>query len=271
MDPALLREIKSFKKCALSNPVIESKKKDVSAYQKKNHKTESTPTKPKDLIYKNYGGSSQGKFKILFQVIKHMKQRHLNGDTYPLSLEEILDETNQLHIGQLQRNWLMNEALANNPKLQVDDNGKYVFKPPINIKDRQDLLRLLKEHNKQGLGGIMFDDIQELLPNAEKILKRPSVIQITQPKSKKKVLFYNDISFQLNVDDKFQKLWKSVALDGLDEDEIEVYLQKQGITSMKVSCVKNVTAVPKRKKPSSSKRNFKKLNQHNLQDYSERN
>lgn len=274
MDPALLREREAFKKRALSNPVVESKKKDVSESQKKKQKTSSAP-KPKDFNYKSYGGSSQYNFGILAKIIKHMKQRHLSGDTYPLSLEEILDETNQLDIGQRQRNWLLNEALANNPKLQVDSDGKYLFKPPFNIKDRRGLLRLLDKHDQRGLGGILLDDVQESLPNVEKALKilGDNVIQITQPISKKKVLFYNDKALQFNIDDEFQKLWRSVAVDGLDDDKIEEYLQKQGITSMQDTGVKKVTPIQKRKKPSNRNRNFKKLNQHMsdiLQDYSEK-
>ena len=63
------------------------------------------------------------------------------------------------------------QALANNPKLQVDADGKYLFKPPFNIKDRKGLHRLLDKHDQRGLGGILFDDIQESLPNAEKALR----------------------------------------------------------------------------------------------------
>lgn len=41
----------------------------------------------------------------------------------------------------------------------------------------------------------------------------------------------------------FQKLWRSVAVDGLDDDKIEEYLQKQGITSMQDIGVKKVVSL----------------------------
>lgn len=44
-------------------------------------------------------GSSQYKFGVLAKIVKHMKSRHQQGDDHPLSLEEILDETNQLDVG----------------------------------------------------------------------------------------------------------------------------------------------------------------------------
>lgn len=275
MDPALLREREAFKKRALSTPVVETKKRDTSEPPKKKPKSSPAPKQQKDFNYKTYGGSSQYNFGILAKIVKHMKQRHLNGDTYPLTLEEILDETNQLDIGIRQRTWLINEALMNNPKLQIDADGKYLFKPPFSIKDRRGLLRLLDKHDQRGLGGILLDDITESLPNVEKALKLlgDNIIPITQPTSKKKVMFYNDKALQCNIDEEFQKLWRSVAVDGLDEEKIEEYLQKQGITSMQDIGVKKVTPVQKRKKPNNRNRNFKKLNHHMsdiLQDYSEK-
>ena len=44
-------------------------------------------------------GSSQYKFGVLAKIVKHMKSRHQEGDDHPLTMEEILDETNQLDVG----------------------------------------------------------------------------------------------------------------------------------------------------------------------------
>lgn len=49
-------------------------------------------------------GSSQYRFGVLAKIVKHMKTRHLDGDDHPLTLEEILDETNQLDIGSSVKN-----------------------------------------------------------------------------------------------------------------------------------------------------------------------
>lgn len=50
MDPALLREREAFKKRALTNPVIESKKKETSESQKKKPKTSSAPKPQKGIL-----------------------------------------------------------------------------------------------------------------------------------------------------------------------------------------------------------------------------
>lgn len=54
--------------------------------------------------YKTMAGSSQYRFGVLAKIVKHMRLRHLDGDDHPLSLDDILDETNQLDIGSSVKN-----------------------------------------------------------------------------------------------------------------------------------------------------------------------
>lgn len=54
--------------------------------------------------YKSMAGSSQYRFGVLAKIVKHMKNRHLDGDDHPLTIEDILDETNQLDIGSSVKN-----------------------------------------------------------------------------------------------------------------------------------------------------------------------
>lgn len=49
-------------------------------------------------------GSSQYRFSVLAKIVKHMKIRHQDGDDHPLTLDDILDETNQLDIGSSVKN-----------------------------------------------------------------------------------------------------------------------------------------------------------------------
>ena len=53
------------------------------------------------------------------------------------------------------------------------------------------------------------------------------IICIERPIDKKKILFYNDRSAQLPVDEEFQKLWRGIAVESVDDDKIEEYLEKQ--------------------------------------------
>ena len=289
MDPSLLKEREAFKKKAYAIPTVESKKrKEAEAEEviKKPKKvridspaassSHATFT-PRDIFsYKSAVGASQHNFGILAKIVKHMKQRFALGDSEPLSLDELLDETNQLDIGNRQRTWLESEALRNNPKIELTQDGKYAFKPVFKLRDRKTLLKLLEKYDIHGKGGIMLDDVMESLPNAERVLKQlgDSVLIINRPADKKKVLFFNDKSLKFNVEEDFQKMWRSVAVDSLDEQKIQDYLEMQGLNTMQDVNSKRVIPIQKRKKTSAKKRtNFKKTNVHVadlLQDYSEK-
>ncbi|XP_044134547.1 transcription initiation factor IIE subunit beta [Bufo gargarizans] len=283
MDPALLRDRELFKRRALSNPTVE-KRSSASSESSKKKKAKfdlsgtSSSKQGSDgsngaFNLKSLSGSSNYKFGVLAKIVNYMKTRHQRGDTYPLTLEEILDETQHLDIGIKQKQWLMSEALVNNPKIDIVD-GKYAFKPKYNLKDKKALLRLLDKHDQRGLGGILLDDIEEGLPNSQKAIKAlgDQIIFVTRP-DKKKILFYNDKSCQFTVDEEFQKLWRSVPVDSMDEEKIEEYLKRQGISSMQESGPKKVIPVQKRKKASSQKkRRFKTHNDHLagvLKDYTD--
>ncbi|XP_069834154.1 transcription initiation factor IIE subunit beta [Dendropsophus ebraccatus] len=282
MDPALLRDRELFKKRALSTPAVEKRSSASSESKKKKAKLDTGGTSSSkqssdgsngSFNLKSLSGSSNYKFGVLAKIVNYMKTRHQRGDTHPLSLEEILDETQHLDIGMKQKQWLMSEALVNNPKIDIID-GKYAFKPKYNLKDKKALLRLLDKHDQRGLGGILLEDIEEGLPNAQKAIKAlgDQIIFVTRP-DKKKILFYNDKSCQFTVDEEFQKLWRSVPVDSMDEEKIEEYLKRQGISSMQESGPKKIIPVQKRKKANSQKkRRFKTHNDHLadvLKDYTD--
>src|SRR5699024_2573293 len=141
-----------------------------------------------------------------------------------LSFDELLDEANQLDLSAKQKQWLLTESLPNNPRINITHDGKYAYKPVFNLKDKKSLVRLLDKYDSRGLGSITLDDVKESLPNAEKIVKNlvdnNKIIMITRPVDKKKVLFYNDLSLSFSVDEEFQKAWRSIAVEGMDESKI---------------------------------------------------
>lgn len=78
---------------------------------------------------------------------------------------------------------------------------RFEFKPVYRIRDGKTLLRLLKQHDLKGMGGILLEDVQESLPHCEKALKNRAneIVYITRPTDKKKILFYNDRMANLTV------------------------------------------------------------------------
>lgn len=127
MDPQLIKERAKFMNRALAQPTVEKRKQKSSHDGEKSSKkaklASSKPKEPKSssasFDYKTAQGSSQVKFGILAKIVNFMKKRHQESDSYPLNLDEILDETNQLDIGNKNKHWLMTEALPNNQKIEV--------------------------------------------------------------------------------------------------------------------------------------------------------
>ena len=57
--------------------------------------------------------------------------------------------------------------MPKNPKLETsfDENvKKYTYKPYYTIKNRKDLINLIKDHQTKGLGGILMDDVVSSRP-----------------------------------------------------------------------------------------------------------
>jgi len=277
MDAALLAEREAFKRKAMAVPTVENKKRKKEKDDSSSKKPSSGSFKaPKSSLSSKFGvGGSQYKFGVLAKIVRHMKHRHMEGEDHPLTLEEILDETNQLDVSGATKQWLALEALGNNPKIEMTEDHRFMFRPPFKIRNKKNLLNLLKKKDLNGEGGIMYDDVMESLPKAEKVVQLLTgdgkLIQVARPCDKKKVLFYYDHSADVEFDGEFIKQWRSVSVDGLDMSKIEDYLDKQGIRSMQDQGLKRVQQKRKRGGGNRKKRAPKDNEHlaHVLEDYSE--
>ncbi|KAK4304964.1 hypothetical protein Pmani_023107 [Petrolisthes manimaculis] len=270
MDKALLKDRDAFIKRAFASPLEVRKRSQPPSTPEppKKKVSKSTPSEP--TSYKTMSGGSQYKFGVLARIVRHMKTRHQDGDSHPLSIDDILDETNQLNAGPKVKQWLVTEALPNNPKVQEVD-GKYLFRPALPVRDRKSLLKLLRQHDMKGYGGVLLDDIQESLPHCEKVLKQldKELLRITRATDKKQIIFYHDKGINFLVEKEFQQLWRNTSVDGLQDDNIEEYLNKQGIKSMQDTGPK---IKPIRKRTKKSRQRATKISdnehmQHILQTY----
>lgn len=259
MDPKLKQERETFIRHAKSAIVVEKPRTVPASALSSQAVTAYSAIRPhistsRDYLAMDLRPQNQGKFKLLSCVVKYMKTRHLEGDFHPLAVEEILEELTLLDQPKSDIKWLEEEALPNNPKIKMTADKKFAFKPKYDIRNRNDLYQLLKTHELKGLGGIYFDDVDEAIKDADKVVKSLSdtVLQIVTPHDKKTVLFYNDKSFDLNVDEEFKQLWRTVSVEGVNEGKIEEYLQRNGITSM--SADKKIFAPALKQKRSTQRR-----------------
>jgi len=287
MNAELLREREAFKRKAMAVPVVENRSSAPSAAKREREDGGGGSRKKSDKLrelgaqsvsakakldmanMKQMGGiSSAYKFGVLTKIVRHMKQRHMAGEDQPLTLEEILDETRQLDVTSKIKLWLQTEALVSNPKISASQSRMtsegpqytYLFKPPYEISTRKGLLRLLEKYDRQGLGGIFYEDLQESLPRCEKIinilLDQDKIVIVGRGADKKKVVFLRDTSekMQFCPDPEFQKLWRTVGVESMDDGKIEEYLAKTGFVFMENQTKRTVI----QRKPVKRKINRKK-------------
>ncbi|VDM06955.1 unnamed protein product [Wuchereria bancrofti] len=289
MDPALLKQQAAFK--ARASQAIEMARRstastshstyDAEASRKKKRKvyndSQLSTKSSSDFSSKNapsHSTSNALNFGTMAKIVDYMKKRHLSSQQWPLSLKEILEELQIYDLGKKSELWLQ-ESLPMNPRLTVDENGKYLFKPPYKIKGKNSLLALLKKYHIEGRGGILLSDLNECIPAAEKHIEALSnvVIDVQTMINKRKdhVYFYNDPDTDYEVDEKFKSLWRNASVDHLDEKKIEEYLQKHGIDVMKDLGPKKITFAPPKRKLPRRRANQKVHNEHLtdvLEDYS---
>ncbi|CAF0709200.1 unnamed protein product [Brachionus calyciflorus] len=204
------------------------------------------------------------------KIIMHMKQRFQRDENYPISLEEILDELQIVDLNTKSRMVLDTQMLSSNPKIETtteDGIKKYTFKPSLILRNRRELINLIKDHQNKGLGGVLVDDIQESMTTEEfdKVFKKlGDDIVVMMGKGKKKVLYYNDVKSaeNLQIEEDIVKHWRDVGVDGLDETKIDEYLENKGITSMKDGLEVKEQVQYGKKKPSQRGRQSKKHNDH---------
>lgn len=113
-------------------------------------------------------------------------------------------------------------------------------------------VNVLMKYHQDAKGGILLSQINECIPNADKVLevvcwwfffyfinfqaagKEVIVVNTNVNKRKDKVAFWNDPGYDFELDEEYKALWRSISVDHLDEKKIEEYLQKHGIEAMKV-------------------------------------
>ncbi|XP_065557743.1 general transcription factor IIE subunit 2-like [Artemia franciscana] len=271
MDPSLLIASKSFKRRSMKVPSVKNKKekKEMSPLgetkmQKMSYFAVSKLNTSKDPLFVE---TSPHKFSALAKIVKYMQKRYLEGNDYSLSIKQVLGETDQLDISSSTKTWLAKIALPENPKLEITSENKYIYKPVYNIRSKKSFLKLLKRYHSKGLGGISLKDIQESLPNSEKILNHLHDKVIFLPGADKDVvLFYNDgndASFE--VDEDVIKEWRLVSVD-IDDKKIEKYLQKRNMKIMENIKKRQMPTIFKRNKKTRRIRGMKRTRDNNHLD-----
>jgi len=265
MDPALLRQRREFMQNAIKSMGVQKNGEKQSSSQTahgKKAKKRKTPATVADISNATTSATmgvqvqNAASNSILHKIVDYMKKRHLETQNWPLSLQECIDEMQMVDVQKRTFAWLQ-QAIKENPKLQIVEDGKFEYKPIYRVRNRKTLLDLLKRHYYDAKGGVTLSDLNESVHDAEQLIKGLGnhVIDIpTQASNKQKkdhVYFWNATSeaedFPI-IDEDFVKLWRSAgSVEHLDDKKVEEYLLKHGISTVKDLTPKKTVVALKRK------------------------
>ena len=216
---------------------------------------------------------TKNKLGVLKMIVDKLRERHIERETEPLTFEEILKAINYSDMSPNMRDFL-EKAIRDNPKISCKDGGKFVYKPLYsNLKNSSRLVGLLKKKEDEGLPAVLLTDIRESMPKCEKAMKNinDSILTFTRP-DKQVVVFHNDPECHLPVRSDYQQLWRRISVEGLSDQDIEMYLNKAGISTMKGQTLKPPVQASSRKKRGAKRNTARVLNSHldpsMLKDYS---
>lgn len=100
-----------------------------------------------------------------------MKKRYLNQQFWGLSLQECLEEMQILSEVPKRTFLWLEQVLPENPRIQVEGDSKFQYKPPYKVKNRTTLLALLKKQHEDVKGGVLLSDLNDCFANAEQAIK----------------------------------------------------------------------------------------------------
>ncbi|KAF0991811.1 hypothetical protein HZS_5317 [Henneguya salminicola] len=243
MDPSLTQQVTDFRKKSFASALTGGsrtrilKKHDVSKRSlppqlvgkketKKRLKNSQSQSKESGLKIKK----ARSRFSLLAAIVEFLKTNFFNNNLGPFTLDEILEATENAETPYLDKIWLVENALANNPRVNFQ-NDRLSYNPIYEISDKRSLYRLLQHYDENGLGGINLEDIRESVGNADHLVRslRNHICHISRKDTEKDVIYFYDSSYLLDIDSEFIKAWKQVTFESMEDKEIEDELKKNGI------------------------------------------
>jgi hypothetical protein len=163
----------------------------------------------------------------LFQLIDFLKQVGR-----PLTASEIKEQS---HIDIMSNAQFYNLA-CNNQKIDVQD-GLFQYKPLFNLRTKQDVSAMIREHWYSGHGGIHVRELRECWKSISKyvdeLIASNEIIVFRQKDGKPLILFHNDmLHFDARPYAEFRSLWSQFIIP--QESDLQRELQSAGLSVLQV-------------------------------------
>ncbi|KRY68525.1 General transcription factor IIE subunit 2, partial [Trichinella pseudospiralis] len=250
MDSSLLKQREAFLKRASAVPTVFNRQDRYSSATNTSEKHNSTsaknaavlsavkkPKMAKSVVdYKNAKACMATNFGILAKVLEHMKKRFLENLNWSLSLEEIFEELQMFGVSGKITMWLK-EILPGHPRMNVDEDGKFTYKPPYKVKGKNSLLALLKRREIDGAGALLLSELYDCVLHPDKLVQalgnQVLALNVSLNKRKDVALFYNESEpFHLSVDEDLKMMWRNISVSQYDDEKLEEYVRKQGLDTL---------------------------------------
>lgn len=221
---------------------------------------DSTPKRAKLVINNNVDSNNS----LLFKIVNHLKIRRQQKQFAPLTLDEILQETSQCDVSTANKNWLINEALPQNEKIEVVGD-RYSFKPSFKLKNPTELLDLVRNQFSNEMGMITKDSLGESIGDAnigKALDKFKNEIAVIKGNDKKDLIYGQIKGMNNTVNDDFLKLWRSCSVSETSESKICESLRKEGIHAYDFKDMTGIATGEQKKGKQNKRRNCRVENGH---------
>lgn len=208
----------------------------------------------------------------LVKIQNGLMERFLNGDTDPITLDQIIQEF-QLNIAPFEKPSLTKELSAY-PRIHAslpDNIYRFAYKPPLELKGgKSALLRLLKTRHEQCQDAVSVEDIQASMLRKykadkiiEDLIKEGQIVKIKN-RMKSEMLYYNDQTYKLDIHPTFHELWRKFSFQDVDTTRMHDSLHAQGHSTLSTETPQPTHLAKKRLKRLKQNANTVKINNHVL-------
>jgi len=169
-------------------------------------------------------------------------QRHLNSYVHaivsllklvdrPLTAAEIRDKIRVDILGSEE----LLEALTNNERIECLNNDVFAYKPLYRVRSKDDLLELLREKYRFGVG-VEIADLREFYANVDEsvqeLIDSRQILCIKNKDGSQMSLYFNIVRLESVVDEEFRELWQNIQVP--DDIDLQRELDKAGLKTMEV-------------------------------------
>lgn len=175
--------------------------------------------------------------KCLFDILEYLKfnEEYVDMD----ELFELLPDV-RAGVAWPEHREQLKSAMRQHDKLQFQGEA-VAFKPTYNVRNREELLELLRDFQRRGLGGIRVDALQEsyktVTLDVEDLAKEGQIHIVQRKDSKQGVIFFRDAEGLREVDKSLIELWRKCDVAGRAPHEIERLLVAARLQPLRVEHV----------------------------------